>query len=226
MLYFFQTLFVHFQHCFYFLDPNDSRWQVPITIATSKTGKKEQTTLLSDPDMVIFLQGCPKDAWVKLNPGQVCFYRTNYSKEMLKSVIPAIPSMCAVDRLGIENDMFSLASAGYSSTTNFLELLQGYEQEDNYTVWSDIDSNLSNLAVIMQNTDAVDQFKEFVQKLYKPVSERLGWEARDDEGRYFHIVNMKQTNLLYKIFWFNSTVIILSLFFDFLLLLLFFFTCT
>lgn len=163
-------------------DPNNSQWQVPITIATSKTGKKEQSTLLSDPDMVIFLQGCPEKSWVKLNPGQICFYRTNYSSEMLQTIIPAIPSLSAVDRLGISNDMFSLSVAGYSETTNFLDLLSGYQNEDNYTVWADIDANLSNLAILMQNTDAFESFKQFVLKLYKPVADSLGWEPKDGEG--------------------------------------------
>lgn len=119
---------------------------------------------------------------MKLNPGQVCFYRTNYSSDMLKSIIPAIPSLSAVDRLGVENDMFSLAVAGFSETENFLELLSGYQNEDNYTVWADIDGNLSRLSVLMQNTDNFDSFKDYVLKLYKPVADRLGWEPKEDEG--------------------------------------------
>lgn len=169
-------------------DPNNSQWQVPITVATSESGgKKSLSTLLSDPDMVIFLDGCPENAWVKLNPGQVCFYRTNYSSEMLQAIIPAISTLSAVDRLGIENDMFSLAAAGFSSTTNFLDLLSGYQQEENYTVWNDIDCNLGHLAIIMQNTDSFEQYKQFVLKLYKPVADKLGWEPKENED---HLTGM------------------------------------
>ena len=48
----------------------------------------------------------------QLNPGQVCFYRVNYSSEMLDALIPAIhnQSMSPIDRLGIQNDLFALVS--------------------------------------------------------------------------------------------------------------------
>lgn len=169
-------------------DSSNSQWQVPITISTKASGgKKCMDTLLSDPDMHIIMDGCPKDAWVKLNPGQVCFYRIKYSAEMLQRLIPAISSLAPVDRLGLASDMFALAYAGYSATTNFLDLLKGFTEEDNYTVWNDIDGNLSCLGILMQNTDASEQFRKYILKLYKPVADKLGWEPQENED---HLTGM------------------------------------
>ena len=62
--------------------------------------------------MVIFVKNVAENSWVKLNPGLVCFYRVNYSTEMLDSLIPAIrdQSLPPIDRLGIQNDLFALVS--------------------------------------------------------------------------------------------------------------------
>ena len=48
------------------------------------------STVLSDPDMVLFIEDTPQNAWIKLNLGQAGFYRTKYSPEMLQALIPAI----------------------------------------------------------------------------------------------------------------------------------------
>ncbi|XP_057304719.1 puromycin-sensitive aminopeptidase-like [Hydractinia symbiolongicarpus] len=164
-------------------DAEKRLWSVPITIATSKNpNEKELTTLLSDPDMVLFLDNIPEDAWIKLNLGQFGFYRTCYSPEMIQKLVPGIKSLSAVDRLGIENDMFALAMAGTTSTTNFLDVLLGYAEETNYTVWKDLDANLGHLSILLQNTSAYDKFKEFVRKIYKPIAENIGWDAKEDDN--------------------------------------------
>jgi len=135
--------------------------------------------------MNLHIKGCQSNDWIKLNPGQVGFYRVNYSAEMLQRLTPAIQTLKPVDRLGLASDLFALAYAGYSATTNFLDLLNGYKEEMNCTVWNDIDSNLGCLGILMQNTDAIDQYKKFILKLYKPVGDKLGWEPKDGEGEFF-----------------------------------------
>ena len=158
-------------------------WAVPVTMTTSKNpGRTEVTTLLNDPDMVVFVDGVADDTWIKLNPGQCCFYRTCYSPEMLKAILPGITSLSAVDRLSIENDLFALAIAGNSSTIDFLEILSGYTEERNYTVWSDLDSNLGQLSVILQNTEAFESYQSYIIKLYRPVFDEIGWDAQENEG--------------------------------------------
>lgn len=49
---------------------------------------------------------------VQINPGTVGFYRIQYSSPMLDSVLPGIRdlTLLPVDRLGLQNDLFSLVS--------------------------------------------------------------------------------------------------------------------
>ncbi len=47
---------------------------------------------------------------MQINPGTVGFYRIQYSSAMLESLLPGIRdlTLLPVDRLGLQNDLFSL----------------------------------------------------------------------------------------------------------------------
>lgn len=47
---------------------------------------------------------------LQINPGTVGFYRIQYSSSMLQSLLPGVRdlSLQPVDRLGLQNDLFSL----------------------------------------------------------------------------------------------------------------------
>ena len=81
-------------------DATNSHWAIPISLTTSKDpGAVEHSTLLNEADMVLILDDQTNN-WIKLNPGQIGFYRTLYSTEMLEDLIPGIKTLPAVDRLG------------------------------------------------------------------------------------------------------------------------------
>nr|XP_047138134.1 puromycin-sensitive aminopeptidase-like isoform X2 [Hydra vulgaris] len=175
-------------------DPAKQLWAVPINISTSK--RNEIRTLMNDPDMVLFLDNVSPGDWVKLNPGMTGFYRTSYSADMIEVLIPAINSLPAVDRIGLENDLFALAVAGVSPTTNFLNLLAGYKEETDYTVWSDLSGNLHKLSIIIQNTNSFNAYKNFVISLCKPVATSLGWKPLEGED---HLTAMLRCLLLKRL---------------------------
>ena len=153
---------------------------------------------MSDPDMVFFMEKVASDVWIKINLGQVGFYRTCYSPELIIRLVLGIQSLSPADRLGIENDLFALSVAGVSSTVDFLNILSGYKNETNYTVWSDIDNNISSFGVIIQNTNYYKSFQDFVIRLYKPVLEKLGWDPRADDGRCIRVHQVRSIYMLYK----------------------------
>uniref|UniRef100_A0A287CY20 Puromycin-sensitive aminopeptidase n=1 Tax=Ictidomys tridecemlineatus TaxID=43179 RepID=A0A287CY20_ICTTR len=87
------------------------QWMVPITISTSEDPNQAKLKILMDkPEMNVVLKNVKSDQWVKLNLGTVGFYRTQYSSAMLESLLPGIRdlSLPPVDRLGLQNDLFSL----------------------------------------------------------------------------------------------------------------------
>ena len=75
-----------------------------------------------------------------------------------------------------------------------LKVAEAFCNETNYTVWSDLSSNLGTLAVMLQYTDLKPQMDGFLTKLYSPVADRLGWEAREGESRW-KICTMSSANI-------------------------------
>ncbi|MEQ2268917.1 hypothetical protein XENORESO_018579 [Xenotaenia resolanae] len=84
---------------------------VPISICTSEDPKCSKLKILLDKaETTVTLSGVGPDQWIKINPGTVGFYRIQYSSSMLESLLPGIRdlSLQPVDRLGLQNDLFSL----------------------------------------------------------------------------------------------------------------------
>ncbi|XP_028392975.1 puromycin-sensitive aminopeptidase-like [Dendronephthya gigantea] len=160
-------------------------WNVPLTVSSSDNPKDiASKALLETRSSTIEIKSSAAVKWIKVNPGQIGFYRVHYTDEMLETLVPAIKdlSLPPLDRLGVQNDQFALARAGYSSTVNFLTVVDAFTNEPNYTVWNDVSTNLGKLATLLQYTEFNDSFKSFLRQLYKPVADILGWEPKADEG--------------------------------------------
>jgi len=63
-----------------------------------------------------------------------------------------------------------------------LKAVEAFSSESNYTVWSDLSSNLFSLSLLLQYTSFHDNFKAFLRQLYSPVMDTVGWDAKDGEG--------------------------------------------
>lgn len=68
---------------------------------------------------------------------------------------------------------------------NFLTVVDAFTNEVNYTVWNDVSTNLGKVALLLQNTDYSVSFKLFLQQLYKPVADNLGWEHKEGESKSY-----------------------------------------
>ncbi|XP_063815723.1 puromycin-sensitive aminopeptidase [Pseudophryne corroboree] len=160
------------------------QWMVPISICTSESPATAKLRLLMDKPETVVLEGVTSDQWVKLNPGTVGFYRTQYSPDMLDSLLPGIRdrSLQPVDRLGLQNDLFSLARAGIISTVEVLKVMEAFVNEPNYTVWSDLSCNLGILSTLLSHTEFHEEIQGFIRDVFSPIGQRLGWDPKPGEG--------------------------------------------
>ena len=120
-----------------------SFWMVPISISTPKSSNAF-TTVLDRKEMEIFIENVSENDWIKINPGTIGFFRTQYPTDMLEKFIPAINTMTlpALDRLGLHDDLFALVQNGSNSTVDGIKLIDAYRNENNFTVWSSISASL------------------------------------------------------------------------------------
>lgn len=138
-------------------------WMIPISISTSKNpGKEAISTVLSTKQADVHIPDVGPNDWIKINPGTIGFYRTQYPPEMLEKLIPAIrnKSLPPLDRLGLLDDLFAMVKAGHTSTVEVLKMLRAYEDETDYNVWSSISNILGKLGQLMSHTEFEDAYNQ------------------------------------------------------------------
>lgn len=88
--------------------------------AEVESTQSERTERRSSVSSCILTQLCPFCS--QINPGTVGFYRIQYSSAMLESLLPGVRdlSLQPVDRLGLQNDLFSLVELLQTHTLRFL----------------------------------------------------------------------------------------------------------
>ena len=89
----------------------------------------------------------------------------------------------AVDRLGIANDVFALASAGLGSTTTALEMALAFkDNERDYSVWSAVAGGVGQISAIVEGSSFYPKFEAFAKELYAPLFEHLGWDPKETDS--------------------------------------------
>jgi puromycin-sensitive aminopeptidase len=119
----------------------------------------------------------------KANLGETGFYRTAYDKELLGKLVKPIQNkkLDAGDRLGVIRDLFALAEAGVVPTTDVLEFLSAYKNEDNYTVWLEIATGLARLEQLLAKTSSINDLNKLTVELFSPLASSLGWNKKENE---------------------------------------------
>lgn len=166
-------------------EPDPELWRVPIRISSG--GSSEATSLLMDERSVRAPLVQPTGqgrGWFKVNPDQTGFFRVNYRTEDWERLVPAVASLelTASDRLGIQNDAYSLSRAGLLPVTQFLSLARAYGNETDASVWGDLSSNLRDIEVMLADEPSHTPYQAFAREIFHPAVQRIGWDAKPDEG--------------------------------------------
>lgn len=176
-------------------DDVNSLWRVPFTISSASSPDEAIFRgLLTEPEQEFTIDNVKADDWIKVNSGTAGFFRVQYSEDMLKALLPAIEkkALPVLDRFGIANDLYALVESGKAPASQFLQLVGASSNEDEYVVWSALDSGISHLSnVLNRHSDSSlkKRLDAFVIKVYEPVFNRLGWEP---------IANERSTNSLLR----------------------------
>lgn len=167
------------------VETGNSLWMIPISMSTSKNPDEcVLKALLDEKEKEFLVKDVSENSWVKINPGTIGFYRTYYSQEAMSLLLPAVKdrALPPLDRLGLLDDLFAMVQAGRASTVEVLQLVQAFQEEDNFTVWSSIDSSLRKIGALISHLDFQDSFKAFARNLMRDITNKLGWEAKPNES--------------------------------------------
>jgi len=161
-------------------------WKVPIGVRTAGDAEPVRT-LLEGPNTTVRLRstaGGPDGDWLKVNPGHTGFYRVKYPLDELERLTVPIRTLAlpAADRLGIQGDAYALAKAGHIPATQFLSVAGAYANESDASVCGDLAANLNSLDNLLSDEEFHPRFQVFARGIFRPIGERMGWDARPDEG--------------------------------------------
>ena len=163
-------------------DKQAAVWPIPLLpsepLSTDVLSKAEQTV---EPARVSDLT----DGLV-LNHDRTSFFRVVYDAAHLKKLHKAIADkqLSDLDRLGLLNDSFEAAKAGYAPTVDTLELLEAYRGEDSVVVWDVISGGIGSIRAVMDDDKLRDGLKPYVRQLAAAQLKRLGWEEKAGDSHF------------------------------------------
>ncbi|CAO1624129.1 unnamed protein product [Sympodiomycopsis kandeliae] len=167
-------------------------WYVPLalkTVGSDGKSKVDQSVVLNEQREAEVPLAKAKDSVWKLNANTVGVYRVAYSPSHLaklgKECANKSGAFSLEDRAGLISDAFTLAKAGYGKTSGGLDLLKGFNlQEDRYLVNAGAAGGTSSLASVWweqpkEVQDAIDRFRA---DLFGPTVKKLGFDFSDSDS--------------------------------------------
>lgn len=102
---------------------NKTIWMIPLKVSTA-TSEVAVSTVFDQETLEVTIENVNADDWVKINPGTVAFYRTQYLPEMLEAFenhkVIQKKIVSPLDRLGLVDDLFALVKAGKATTVKVI----------------------------------------------------------------------------------------------------------
>ena len=155
-------------------------WNIPMNVKREYE-KKSGRFLFNRRSASVRVSPKPSE-WVSLNAGTSGMYRVEYTPQMLRQLEQAVADkkIPARDRFSLQDDAFALAEAGQMPTTLALDLAKAYRNEDDYTVWASLSSNLMAVGNIIYEKDH-PLYDRYLREIFGTVAKKVGWSARKGE---------------------------------------------
>jgi aminopeptidase N len=154
-------------------DPKAQHWQVPIVFGAA--GARAGEKLLLDGSAEIAAGQCGDP--VKLNLGDVGYYRVQYEGAMAAALARAIDEMLPADRVNFLSDTWALIEAGRAAPATFFELVDRLGRDDSRLVWDQVMRAFSRIDHLEWGKPGRDAFHAYARMVLRPVFERLGFDA-------------------------------------------------
>lgn len=127
------------------------------------------------------LEGVPCGTLIKLNAGDIGYYRVQYSAEMYQQLRAKLQTLSTTDLLNLLGDTWALAEAGKAPVTKYLEMAQDRLMEAPTKVALQILANIQYLDYLEIGRMGRPAFQAYARRWLAPLLEQLGWKAKPNE---------------------------------------------
>jgi aminopeptidase N len=153
------------------------RWRVPVARSGIEGGAEESVLLDGAAEIAAGRCGDP----VKLNPGDVGYYRVQYDAGMLAALTRSIDRLTPADRANLLGDAWALVEAGRTEPAAFFDLVERAIGDDNRAVVDQIIRPLTRMDHLLWGRPERDAFHAYGRAALRPVFDRIGWDAAPSE---------------------------------------------
>jgi aminopeptidase N len=150
------------------------RWQVPVRFGLPDAVLLDATVLL-DGEAEITAGRCG-DA-VKLNLGDVGYYRVRYDAAMQAALARRLPSMAPADRVNLLADAWALTEANRNSPSAYFELADQLAGDDHRSVADQVIRTLTRVYRLQRGRPGQAAFASYARGTLRPMFDRVGWQA-------------------------------------------------
>ena len=160
-------------------DARPERWQVPIAWSTVGAQKSGGATLLRDESMEIAAGKCGPP--VKLNPGDVGYYRVSYDPATQAALTRLIETMPPADRVDLLADNWALVEAGRVAPPAYFQIVAAVTGDAKRAVWREVIGAFSRIDRLERGLAGRPAFQAYARSILRLAFERLGWDAALNE---------------------------------------------
>jgi aminopeptidase N len=177
--------------------PRDSsdkaqRWLVPV-VRDAIDGAAAETVLLDGT--AEFAAGRCGDP-VKLNLGDVGYYRVQYDAAMLAALTRVIDRLAPADRANLLGDSWALVEAGRTPPAAFLDFVDRVAGDDTRAVANHIIRALTRIDRLQWNRPERAAFQVYGRAMLRPLFDRIGWDAAPSEPADYALMRSRLIDLL------------------------------
>lgn len=154
-------------------------WQLPLAVGPLGAGPRTEFLLDGKADIVAGKCGTA----VKVDPGDVGYYRVEYGANERAALTRALDTMTAEDRVDFLADSWALVQAGRAEPSSYLSLIGRISAGDQRAVWDQVIGVFAHLDRLSRDRAERPALRAYARATLRPVFDRLGWaDTGDDDG--------------------------------------------
>jgi aminopeptidase N len=153
-------------------------WNVPIVYGPIPATHSPRTVVLEEP-FELAAGRCGEA--VKLNLGDVGYYRVRYDAATQALLARSLGAMAPVDRVNLLADAWALVESGQGAPASYFTLIEQLGGESNRAVWDQVMRTLSRIDHLEQERPQRAAFQAYARMRLRTLFDRLGWKPADGE---------------------------------------------
>jgi aminopeptidase N len=151
-------------------------WPVPILFGPPQGAG---TTMLLDGTAEIAAGRCG-DA-IKLNLGDVGYYRVRYDTPLRNALARGLPGMTPADRINLLNDAWAMVETLREAPPAYFVFADQLAGDDHRRVVDQLIGSITRVHKLERGRPGRAAFQAYARALLRPIFERVGWQGADSE---------------------------------------------